>query len=102
MFGFSFAQLAKQLFIWFDRATGLDFGALVLQSFVQHIPFNSLQMNMTTLPVLFLQKKLFQSKFFFVGLPKEDIFFWTLSKSCISIISTHYNYKFPFRPSEGS
>ena len=58
MFGFSFAQLTKQLFIWFERATGLDFGALVLQSFVQHIPFNSLQMNMTTLPVLFSTKEI--------------------------------------------
>ena len=33
--------------------------------------------------------------FFNVGLPKEDTFFWTPSKSCISIIITHYNYKFP-------
>ena len=34
--------------------------------------------------------------FFNVGPPMEDIFFWTPSKSCISIIITHYNYKFPF------
>ena len=41
------------------------------------------------------------SYFFYVGPPKEDIFPWTPSKSCISVIA-HYKSQISCRASEGS
>ena len=40
--------------------------------------------------------------FFYVGPPKEDIFSGHYLSPVFQIIITHYDYKFPLRPSEGS
>ena len=48
----------------------------------------------------FVKWQISNLSFFFLLVLQGGHFFWTPSESCISIIITHYNYKFPYIKSQ--